>query len=290
VGACSGGGGGAGTTEIGDAGGRGRADAGPPTDKTVGLECKTNDDCDVTKTKKSACGNASENTIDPTPVCVGTCTLGDGKSIVACDSGLGVCVGDVARGPTGQCIQFCEWDGDKLKSGCTGKNVCNVYGWGRDPKTKAPIGVGYCQGGCTADADCTKGNRCQKELGACVAGLIAFTKSIGDACDRAKDGTSLAKKTGGCPCVAERASGLGYCSTVCKTADPKAACPTGYTCDPGLPARDKEGPLFSAVAAGLFGSCFKNCAADGDCAGLNSYCDDTSATGQKICTPGKKPG
>jgi hypothetical protein len=261
-------------------------DAGCTEDKTVGKTCATDDECDVTGAGVNKCTNTlfTAGTLYPTPVCFGTsCDPGDGTTIKGCDCDAGVCL-KVTSG--GYCLPFCNFDDSgKAPTGCQGKDICNVYGWGTDATTKAVTGVGYCFGGCHADADCTAGNKCQIEDGLCVKTLDVYTLKVGDACTKAD---STAKK---CNCLYATASGTGYCTTDCKVGDTTWGCTTGFTCDPMLPKKDaKTGdPLFTKAPAGMSGYCLKNCTVDGDCTALGGYCEEMAGTGQKTCQIGTRP-
>jgi len=73
-------------------------------------------------------------------------------------------------------------------------------------------------------------------------------------------------------------SGEGYCSRVCRMGE--SSCPTGYTCDAGLPKTMLTAPL------GLQGNCLRDCTTDADCTTLASYCEEMGGTGRKTCQPG----
>lgn len=250
-------------------------DAGAP-DLTVGKPCTDDSTCDVTGAGITACSNGlfTDGTLDPTPVCLGTdCDPGDGTTIETCDGGRGVCLDDGSGG--GQCFPSCTFatsDGAAPK-GCEGKNVCNVLGWGKDASGTL-AGVGYCFGGCLADGDCTGGDKCQKETGLCVKTPDTYTKAQGDPCTDS-DTT--------CSCL--YLTTLGYCSNFCLVGSSATSCPTGFVCSPDLPTTDSTdgSALFSKDPTGIAGTCLKTCAADADCATMNSTCQ-TTATG-KVCYP-----
>lgn len=263
------------------------SDAEAPTDKTTGLPCPGgDDDCDKTGAGINICteGAFGGDSLYPTSVCIGReCDPGDGTSIQGCDGDTGVCL---STSSGGICLPVCEFkDSAAAPTGCAGKNSCNVYGWGKDTMTMATIGIGYCFGGCKADTDCPAGNKCQKETQLCVKTLDVYTKALGDACVDT-DATGTPAK---CNCIYTTADKKGYCSQTCKVGD-AGACPTGFTCDTGLPKtklRDDD-TVFTAAPAGMAGSCLKNCTADADCAGLNAHCDENAGTGQKTCQVGKR--
>jgi hypothetical protein len=255
-------------------------DTSTPLEGTTGKPCTTDDECDVTGSGVNSCGNAfAIGTLFPTPVCIGRgCDIGDGTSIMGCDGDLGVCLDD---GASGICLGACGFknDGAAPSPACAGKDACQVLGWGKD-SAGVLSGVGYCFGGCTADTDCTKGDKCQKESGLCVKTPIVFTKAVGDAC------TDLdAKAPAKCECLYLTTTKKGYCSSFCKVGDAATACPTGFTCSPGLPTTDSTdgSALFSMDPAGIGANCLKNCTTDADCTAINSECR-TTASG-KVCYP-----
>jgi hypothetical protein len=257
-----------------------KTDADTPTDMTTGKPCTDDATCDVTGAGINSCGNAfAIGTIYPDPVCLGRgCDIGDGTSIMGCDHDLGVCLDD---GASGICLGACAFgaDGGALTTPCVGKDACNVLGWGKDASGKLQ-GVGYCFGGCTADADCKAGNKCQKESGLCVKTVLTYTKAVGDPCTDA-DAKSPAK----CECLYLTTTKKGYCSSFCKVGDATTSCPTGFTCSPGLPTKDSTdgSALFSKDPTGIGANCLKNCTTDADCTTINSTCRDTASG--KVCYP-----
>jgi hypothetical protein len=255
-------------------------DGAGPGDHTTGLGCVDDTTCDVTGAGVNRCSNGtfSIGTLYPTPVCIGvSCDPGDGTSIMGCDDDLGVCL---ATSTSGICLPACAFgNSGAAPTGCIGKDVCNVLGWGKDA-TGTLQGVGYCFGGCVVDADCTKGDQCQRESGLCVKTKIVYTKTLGTAC------TDLdAKAPAKCECLYLTSTNKGYCSTFCKVGDTATACPATYTCSPALPTTDPAdgSALFSVDPGGMAGNCLKNCTVDADCTALNSICK-TTASG-KVCYP-----
>ena len=268
--------------DVGPVGDGTATDSTVPGEGTTGKACTDDTTCDVSGAGVNACSNAlfSLGTLYPAPVCVGKdCDPGDGTSIMGCDDPLGVCL---STGSGGICLPACSFGADDGAApvGCVGKDACNVLGWGKDSAGKLQ-GVGYCFGGCTADADCTKGDKCQVESGLCVKAPVVYTKTLGTACTDA-DATSKPAK---CECLYLTSTKKGYCSTFCKVGDASTTCATGYTCSPGLPTTDSTdgSALFSKDPAGMAGNCLKTCTADADCTALNSTCK-TTASG-KVCYP-----
>lgn len=262
----------------------GSADTGPTAEKTTGLACMSDDDCDkglgINRCTEGAFGGDS---LYPTSVCIGIeCDPGDGSKIMGCDGDTGVCL-TTASG--GICLPVCEFDDSSTApKGCIGKNACNVYGWGKDTMTMKTIGIGYCFGGCKADADCPTGNKCQTEDGLCVKTVTAYTKTPGTACTDAD-----AKDPAKCNCLYTTAEKAGYCANVCRFGE--TTCGAGFSCDSGLPKTklQDDDTVFTAVPTGMAGYCLKNCTTDADCAGLNAHCDENAGmAGQKTCNVGPR--
>ena len=249
---------------------------------TTGATCTDDTACNVTGDGINKCSNKlfSAGTLYPTPVCIGTdCDPGDGTTIVGCDKDTGVCL---STGTGGICIPVCAFDDSgAAPAGCKGKDVCNVYGWGKDSTGKV-TGVGYCFGGCKADADCAGGDKCQVEDGLCVKTLKTYAKRLGDPCVKADYDTAT-----GCICDYDSTSGQGYCTTSCFVGG--TACPTGFGCAAGLPKTSSTdgSALFTKDPTGMAGSCLKTCSADADCSAVHGYCADLASG--KACVPGTKP-
>lgn len=256
----------------------------PGTDKTTGKVCTSDDDCDVTGAGTNICteGAFGGDSLYPTSVCIGReCDPGFGDVAKFCDGDLGVCL-PVTGG--GICLPHCKFgDSTAAPTGCAGKNKCNPYTYGKD-MSGAVLGVGYCFGGCRADADCPTGNKCQVEDGLCVKTVDVYTKTIGTACTDAD-----AKAPAKCNCLYTSVEKKGYCTTACYAGE--TTCATGYTCDPGLPrvALRPDDIVFTKIPTGMAGYCLKNCATDAECAPLAAYCDERAGTGKKTCQVGKRP-
>lgn len=260
------------------------ADAG--TDPgTTGLACSSNTECDPRNAGEEApyCSTTlPSGSLYPTPVCIGMpCDPGDGSTIRQCDRGTGVCL---ASDEGGLCLPECRFKDDgAVPVGCEAGNACNIYGWGA-LEDGSVIGVGYCFGGCRSDADCKRtGERCQVEDGLCRTTIVTYTKALGDACTVTTSGNP------GCNCIASR-TGQGYCTRVCRVGE-AGTCPTGFSCDSGLP-RTKllaDDIVFSKAPAGISAYCLKNCTTDADCTALGAHCDESAGMmGQRTCQVGKR--
>lgn len=266
-------------------------DTAPPVceNKTTGSRCANDTACNPCGDGANVCtaGAFSGDSFFPTNVCIARqCDPGMDSLITECDGRTGVCL--AVSGGGGICLPSCQFSDDgAAPKGCEGSNGCNVYGWGLDTTSKTIIGVGYCFGGCRTDADCAEanGNKCQTESGLCVRAPVVYTKTIGSACTD----TDLSRDV--CNCIYTNADRAGYCTKVCRYGE-ASECPTGFTCDPGLPmtALFPDDVVFTKAPSGMLGSCLKNCTTDADCAGLNAYCaENAGMNGQKTCQIGKRP-
>ncbi len=254
-------------------------DSGPPGDHTTGKACKDDSTCDVTGAGDAHCSVDlfSFGSISPTPTCINlNCDPGSGVGVVRCDGDLGICLPvDGGSSIPGLCIGSCRIDATSGSpaAGCVGKDVCNYYALDKDPSGRS-VGVGYCLGGCTRDADCAStGETCQIETGECVRSHVDFKKKLGELCTASDFGVA-------CSCY--YGTGPGYCSQFC-TVD-GAACPSGYSCDGLLPSTDGSGSAtFKTFPKGVAGYCLKECTSDGDCAALGGTCTASGGLAKKTC-------
>jgi hypothetical protein len=236
-------------------------------DGTTGKSCATDAECDPLGLGMS--GNACSiinfftgGPIYPTPVClpIQPCDPGTDNLIHYCDgpdvpTSPGVCL-PVQAG--GLCVPQCSILSDaSAPTGCQGKDRCNVFGSGL--RNGQPFSVGFCFGGCAADADCPQGSVCQKDEGVCLTTPLTRTKQLGQTC-------SVNDPTGACNCFQNNTTGVGYCTQFCIVgASSTAPCPSGYVCDAELPAvitnsvTDASVPGFTMQNAGLAGSCLQAC-------------------------------
>jgi hypothetical protein len=213
----------------------------------------------------------------PSAMCIGVddvaCSANDGTSVVPCNAGAGVCL---AAGAHQLCLPQCTFDdGGGAPTGCSGKDVCNVYGWGRD--SGKVYGIGYCFGGCRADRDCPTGSSCQLEDGLCVTTKKSYPKIAGMPCTKA-EATGTAPS---CNCMYGTTSGKGYCANFCVVG--QTSCGAGSVCSPQLATSDDTGALFTRDPQGMAGNCLRSCTGDAECAPLNAHCKPTASG--KVCQP-----
>jgi hypothetical protein len=302
---CSGGGGGGQSTEM-DAGvdgapvfhreaGNGSASDGSagstgpeagvtlPFDGTVGIACMSDVDCQaVGGPGTDICSNspsAFTEPLYPTAVCISRgCDPGTDGYTHFCDgpdnpSSPGVCV-NTAQG--GLCLPTCLFPNDGTAPvGCQGKDTCVLSGFGTGmispdggaaDVTTETIGIGYCFGGCTQNADCPTGSVCQTNEGLCVKTLAPPTKTIGTACSSADNATTTTPAA--CDCFLNAKTNTGYCSQFC-TVGSSGTCPAGYICDSNEPTElvdaitDASIPGFAIQNVGLSGTCLAACGSAG---------------------------
>lgn len=256
-------------------------------DGTIGRPCSTNADCVADggpgKNKCSATLGfqiGSNSTIDPypSPVCVVPTKGGtscdpapasdpSGQFIHFCDGpdnptspGLCVPLTSPATSGLGTCLPVCflALDGS-APTGCVGTDTC-VENTVVLATGGPPFGIGYCQGTCTADADCTglgSGFVCQTNYGDCTTSHFNPTKALGTAC------TAADTANGACNCLTF-SSTTGYCSSACVIGGPD--CPNGWVCDSLQPAvvPDGTGGGYSvpAPSMGAAGMCVIPCTTD----------------------------
>jgi len=279
----------------------------PPTDKTTGLACMSDDDCDKTLAGVAHCSNAvyAIGPLNPTAVCLqfdssgaDVCTPTDDMTIHFCDGNLGLCTKSGTN--PASCDPMCIMNADgTFAQACAGKNACNTEAFGTDSMTMKVSLIGTCQGGCSVDGDCPTGSKCDPVQRFCAKTCTADTdckftgapayykcdtthgactfkypKVLGDTCATKDD----------CLCFKNTTEANGYCIDLCKTGD---TCASGFTCDALLPTKGTDGSTlfsFTAQPAGLTGYCLKNCTADTDCP-ANQMCDTSAGVTQKTCRP-----
>lgn len=247
-----------------------------PYDGTVGKACSSDNDCHSANGPNVArCSSSvfAPQAFYPNPVCIlPTCSpLSDASGLHFCDgpddpSSPGICVTGGASG--GICLPKCNYDkSGSAPTGCQGHDVCFAY------PAAAENGVGYCWAGCTQDADCANGQKCQTDRGWCVQGVLPPTKSVGDAC------TESDTSAGVCNCL-YGSNKTGYCSSTCIVGG--APCPTGFVCD-SLETRING---YATPNVGMGGYCAKACVADAGatCPGA-SVCTAVFASGPDCIPP-----
>jgi hypothetical protein len=282
----SSGGSGSSSGASGDDGG----DGGPSYDGTTGKACMTDADCHTaTGPGVNACsndvlftGSLGDAALYPTPVCImpGECDpLANGSGQLAfCDgdpadpASPGVCVPNTNPPESGKgtCFPQCNFKTDgSAATGCVGKDVCQVEGFGTDSSGN-PLGIGVCYGGCVTNADCSaagsnatmaadKDQLCDTLYGICTTTVTAPPNPIGAGCD--DSGT-----TSPCFCISNENNNLGFCSTFCIEGG-TGQCPSGWICDLNLPttltnSMDASEPGFSQPNPGLGGFCAPACSID----------------------------
>jgi hypothetical protein len=301
---------------VDDGGADGGADAGPIADGTTGKACTTNADCTgdggfgINKCSNMLGTNAVGGTnvqLWPTPIClippaIGNCDPAPasdpmGMVIHYCDgpdlpTSPGICLPGTPAAPAhnqGVCLPQCNFalDGSQ-PMGCAGKNTCvGGVGYGLDMAGN-PVGVGFCQGTCEKDADCSAlgtGWQCQVDEGFCTQKLVTRTKQLGQAC-AARDET-----TGACHCIANTKTNVGFCSSSCVVGS--TPCPNGWICDTQTPATLtlSGAPIpITAQNAGMVGTCFPPCSAaqvDGGTGAVDAGGGEGGATGDAgaACPP-----
>jgi hypothetical protein len=216
------------------------------------------------------------STYFPDPICIQTapCDAGNGTQVTTCDKDTGICL-DTGTPGQGVCLPFCQFDNSTAKytGNCPGKDACNPYGFGKDMNNMA-FGVGYCFGGCLADADCpTSGEKCDVYDGLCKAAALitAPTKAVGAACTGTTDMA--------CNCGIAKNQTTGMCTQFCKYGDAANTCPTGTVCDVQIPTSLTT--PFTAVPAGLAGICAKTCTGMADCP--TGFCYASAGETQMTC-------
>lgn len=260
-----------------------------------GLPCTGVADCQADgDDDQCSKGGYKNGDLHPTPVCVdiNNCTLGNAGTIedVLCDEQTGVCLQIDAA--TGVCLPACIFNEDGFEEGatCAGKNKCNAaYILTAQDGTHSSLG--FCFGGCTADADCegTAGQKCQVEDALCVNPDAYVTyKAVGEACTDDGDATTPAECN--CGTVLDDKSpdaDSGFCTSACVTgAAGDAYCGTakaGWTCTAKLSAKDDKGAaLFGKQPDGILGQCALPCTADTDCTGAGLTAGATAMTCQEF--------
>jgi hypothetical protein len=263
-------------------------------DGTSGKQCTTDTDCygvggpHINRCTSDAPFNG--NTIDPTPICVDPVMCDPCGGHNPCDQYVHQCDGpDMSAatpglclspnnppvpGPTGICAAACQYTGDgSAPTGCQGKDTCNAYAFGS--QNGMAFGVGFCQGGCTADADCTS-QKCDVLSGQCVKAVpTRGTKQLGQACSGSTDT--------GCYCPWNSA---GACTAFCKApaAGMPDPCGAGFRCVTFQPTNfydpttDASTPGFTAQSQGMAGFCLPTCTLGDAGAPGDSGASDASPT------------
>jgi hypothetical protein len=219
---------------------------------------------------------AGGGSCDPCGISAGG-VCGDGN-VWGCDSdpttldpttSPGLCLPNNAATPAanqGICIPRCGLPVDgSTPTGVTKPNTCVPYTW-LQPKTGPLVGIGFIQGTCQTNADCTglgAGWICQVDIGFCTQATAQKprTKAIGTACTSGTAATSDST-TGACNCIGNSTTNAGYCSSACVVGG--TACPSGYVCDAFYPhgplvIGDASAPALTMQNPGAAGTCIEPC-------------------------------
>jgi hypothetical protein len=246
----------------------GGADGGGMFDGTTGKACTADTDC--VSANGPGINKCSSNNVfvmgplNPTAVCLmpANCDPGSDGNVHYCDgpdlpTSPGVCLSNGTAG-MGTCFPQCTAAPDgRAPTGCQGKDVCNLLISLIDTTTNAVTGVGFCLGGCTVDADCPTGSKCQPDSALCLKTVHTPTKAIGASCTQ----TDNVRNTCNCVLPSTATTG-GYCTVSCIVGG--APCPAGYVCDAQEPSDALNPPGFTQQNPGLGGICFQQCALPGD--------------------------
>jgi hypothetical protein len=244
---------------------QGDADASVPADGTTGKPCTTDADCNGGQ-GINKCSNGMVVTLIagmqrvqflPTPVCLmpggnqGNCdpappTDPTGTFLHYCDGpddsrSPGLCVPFDTQNPVsgqGHCEVQCSFVFDgSAPTGCIGKDTCTPAYVVTD-QTGAMSGLGWCQGTCEQDSDCSALNGpgdagtwvCQTDIGFCTQRRIVRKKQIGQACSQSARVNDLT--AGNCDCSAvDPVTGNGFCTSSCIVGGSVNLCPAGWVCD-----------------------------------------------------------
>jgi hypothetical protein len=165
--------------------------------------------------------------------------------------------------------------------GCVGKDACNLAGYGV-AQTGMAVAVGFCVGGCVADADCAGGEKCDTLNGLCVKSVTPPTKNLGDGCTMAEANATPPP----CNCIYNNQSGLGFCTKYCgvPAAGAPNPCPTGWFCETQEPltltgSNDASVSGFPTENVGLAGFCVPSCQVGSSVCPPNTTCQANYAGG-----------
>ncbi len=246
-----------------------------PYDGTVGKACSSDGDCASPNGPNIArCSSSvfAPQDFYPTPVCVlPSCSpVSDSSGLHFCDgpdtpTSPGICVTNGSTG--GICVPKCNYDkSGSAPTGCQAHDSCFAF------VSAAESGVGYCWAGCTQDADCKNGQKCQTDRGWCVQGVLPPTKAIGAAC------TQSDTNAGVCNCL-YGTNKTGYCSSVCTIGG--SQCPNGYVCD----SLEERLYGYTTPNTGMGGYCAVGCSSDAGVCPSSSVCTNVFASGPDCIPP-----
>ena len=194
----------------------------------------------------------------------------------------------------GICLPLCTFaDDGSAAQGCSGSDKCVPYTWTMS-STGTVTGIGFCQGGCQSDADCsTLGAtwKCQTDIGFCtttpvVRGGDAGSDAggtLGSACTAAEGTMGL------CNCESNNVTGNGFCTHACVIGG--TACPDGWTCDNLVSSQlvfnnDAGTVALTKENIDTVGGCFPSCTRVDASTGcpVNSTCSKETVVGPD-CIP-----
>ncbi len=265
----------------------------------VGNACTTPADCVNDAGPAGLCSNNffTAGPLFPTAVCLSAnCTVpADPNQIGICGNNAlpGLCQAG-ATGSAPICFPLCTISGTGTVAGCLTNDACKIEGLTSTGGTTEIIGI--CQPGCTADAQCPSGTKCDTYQAVCVATPEVFSQAFGTSCD--PNATTQA-----CYCIGSPSGTTGFCSSSCVTGS--GSCPVAgagggdggaseagtalpYVCSAqlgGINASD-AGISFATQPNGLDGLCFQACDTAADCTLSGSTCTPDPAGGahKGVCT------
>jgi hypothetical protein len=133
----------------------------------------------------------------------------------------------------GVCIPTCTFGTDgSAAQGCAGHDTCVPLNFLLDPTSGTVLGVGFCQGTCQTDSDCSALGAtfgCQADVGFCTRAKKTRTKALGTACTNSPPGTASDTQNGACNCFSNLIATAGYCTSSCVVGG--TPCPNGWVCE-----------------------------------------------------------
>lgn len=240
-------------------------------DGTTGKTCTKDADCKTASgpgVNKCSSDTFQSGTLYPTPICImpTNCDPGTDGNLHFCDgpdqpSSPGVCLSTGTAGK-GICLPQCNFKTDgSAATGCQGKDTCFTAAFS-DNGSGGVLGIGYCFGGCAADADCQNGDKCQVNIGLCLKSTVA-PQPAGQGCNST---TLTGAAANACNCFSNTQTNLGFCANFCSIGG--VTCPTGWNCETDLPttltnSADATIAGWTKQNPGMAGVCIPTCVIDG---------------------------